>query len=131
MDKISKETRSKNMASIKSKDTQPELIVRRKLHKLGLRYRLHYPLVGKPDIVFPSKKIAIFVHGCFWHGHGCKNDHIPKTNNKYWSSKINTNKMRDMTVKKRLTKLGWKILIVWECKTYNKKFLGKILKLLN
>ena len=116
MDEISKEARSKNMASIKSKDTRPELIVRRKLHKLGFRYRVHYPIVGKPDIVFPSKKIAIFVHGCFWHGHGCRNDHISKTNSKYWNSKIETNRKRDMVVKKELLNLGWQVVIIWECK---------------
>lgn len=116
MDKISKEARSKNMTSIRSKNTQPELIIRRKLHKLGFRYRVHYPLVGKPDIVFPSKKIAIFVNGCFWHGHGCKNDHTPKTNGKYWSSKITVNKKRDRAIKKTLTKLNWKVLTIWECK---------------
>jgi DNA mismatch endonuclease, patch repair protein len=88
MDKVSKETRSRNMSLIRAKNTKPELLVRKALHKLGLRYRIHYPLLGKPDIAFPSKKLTIFIHGCFWHGHGCKFDHKPKSNKLFWSSKI-------------------------------------------
>lgn len=103
------------MALIKSKNTKPELMLRKALYKLGYRYRIHYPLIGKPDIVFPSKKMALFVHGCFWHGHGCKNDHIPKSNKKFWHSKIEINKKRDFNVMESLTKLGWKTIIIWEC----------------
>lgn len=115
MDKINREARSKNMAMIGSKNTKPELIVRKEFRKLGLRYRIHYPLLGKPDIVFPSKKVSVFVHGCFWHGHGCKNDHIPKSNKKFWYSKIETNKRRDISTRKSLTKSGWKVIVIWEC----------------
>lgn len=116
------------MSSIRGKNTKPELIIRKKLYELGFRFRIHYPLVGRPDIVFPSRKVAIFVHGCFWHGHGCKNDHIPKINNKYWVSKIKKNKARDAKVRNYLTKSGWKVLVIWECETTNKTILGNIIR---
>ncbi len=115
MDKISKETRSRNMSLIRAKNTQPELLIRKELYKLGLRYRIHYSLPGKPDITFLSKKLAIFVHGCFWHGHGCKVDHIPGSNKKFWSTKIINNKERDIKNSEELNKLGWKIITAWEC----------------
>lgn len=115
MDKVSKEVRSRNMSLIRTKNTQPELLIRKELYKLGLRYRIHYSLPGKPDIVFPSKKLAIFVQGCFWHGHGCKVDHIPRSNKKFWFTKIINNKMRDIKNSEKLNKLGWKIITTWEC----------------
>lgn len=121
MDKISAKARSKNMSRIKSKNTKPELILRKYLYGLGKRYRLHYPLPGKPDITFPSKKIAVFVNGCFWHGHGCKVDHLPKSNTKFWTEKIIKNKERDFKVKNKLKKLGWKVIVVWECELTNNK----------
>lgn len=103
------------MSLIKSKNTQPELLVRKELYKLGFRYRIHYPLPGKPDITFPVKKVAIFIQGCFWHGHGCKVDHIPKTNKKFWLTKITDNKKRDIKNNTNLNEQGWKIITIWEC----------------
>jgi DNA mismatch endonuclease (patch repair protein) len=113
MDKISKEARSRNMASIKSKNTKPELLVRKYLFSQGLRYRIHSRLPGKPDITFPSKQIAVFIHGCFWHGHGCKLDHIPKSNNVFWQEKITKNKQRDERVSGELHNLGWITYVIW------------------
>jgi len=109
--------RSRIMRAVKAKDTGPEMIVRRMLHKLGYRYRLHRKdLPGNPDLVFPSRKAVIFVHGCFWHGHGCKRGaRIPKTNTKYWTNKIRHNVQRDAQAIKELEALGWRVLIVWEC----------------
>jgi len=116
MDRINAQKRSENMSKIKSRDTLLELKVRRHLFSLGYRYRIHYPLQGKPDIVFPLKKIAIFVNGCFWHLHGCKNSSIPKSNTEFWKSKLESNKTRDNENVQSLKKHGWKILTLWECK---------------
>lgn len=107
------------MSLIRSKNTQPELLVRKALYKLGFRYRIHYLLQGKPDIVFPAKKIVIFIQGCFWHGHGCKVDHTPKTNKKFWLTKITDNKKRDIKNSTALNGQGWKIITVWECEVRN------------
>lgn len=115
MDKITAEVRSWNMSKIKAKDTIPELKIRKLLYSKGYRYRIHYPLKGKPDIVFPKKKIAIFVNGCFWHGHGCKVDHISRTNSSYWNSKIAKNKKRDIQINKFLKAVGWNVVTLWEC----------------
>lgn len=115
MDKITSEARSRNMSRIKAKNTNPELKVRRILYSQGYRYRIHYPLKGKPDIVFPKKKIAVFVNGCFWHGHGCKVDHISRTNSSYWNSKIAKNKRRDKQINRFLKALGWNVITLWEC----------------
>jgi DNA mismatch endonuclease, patch repair protein len=113
-----KNTRSYNMSRIRSKDTKPEMIVRKFLHSQGFRYRLHVKyLPGKPDIVLPKYKTVIFVHGCFWHGHeNCKLNRIPKRNKKYWIPKIKNNKNRDYEDLNKLNLLGWKRIIVWECK---------------
>jgi len=107
------------MRAVRSKDTRPELIVRRWLHSQGYRYRLHRKdLPGTPDIVFPARKKVIFVHGCFWHGHDCaRGDRQPKTNSEYWSRKIERNVARDLEHREALAGLGWKVLTVWECHT--------------
>ena len=112
-----KEQRSYNMSQVKSKDTKPEMIVRRFLHSNGFRYRLHdKKLPGKPDIVLPKYKTIIFVNGCFWHGHvGCKYSKLPKTRHKWWSEKIEYNKTNDKKNNNLLKKSGWKIIIIWEC----------------
>ena len=119
MDIVSKEKRSHIMSRIHSKDTKPEIILRKALFKKGLRYRIHYGLPGKPDIVFVSKKIAIFVNGCFWHGHGCRRDHKPASNTKFWKSKMAGNKERDKNNYINLDKLGWNYYISWECSILN------------
>ncbi|MBS0480266.1 MAG: DNA mismatch endonuclease Vsr [Proteobacteria bacterium] len=105
------------MARVKSRDTQPERIVRRVLTQLGYRYRLHRSdIPGKPDIAFIGRRKAIFVHGCFWHGHDCKRGaRAPKDNAAYWSAKIARNRERDRDTLTALTALGWRSLIVWEC----------------
>jgi DNA mismatch endonuclease, patch repair protein len=111
--------RRRVMQAVKSKNTRPEMLVRKAIHAQGYRYRLHKPdLPGKPDLAFPSRKKAIFVHGCFWHGHACKNGaRQPKSNVDYWKPKIAQNKERDAEHARRLGDLGWRTLIVWECDT--------------
>src|SRR5262249_1476100 len=109
--------RSAIMRSVKSTNTKPELAVRRLLHRLGYRFRLHREdLPGKPDLVFPSRRKVIFIHGCFWHGHDCKRGaRKPKQNAVYWSAKIERNVVRDRANLKILGAAGWQILTVWEC----------------
>ena len=105
------------MRAVKSKDTKPEIALRKALFALGLRYRLNVKeLPGKPDLVFPKHKTVIFVHGCFWHGHRCKRGaRAPKSNAEYWSAKIARNKARDKKNAAALKKLGWRVVTVWEC----------------
>lgn len=113
----SKQVRSYNMSKISGKNTKPEIVVRKFLHKTGFRFRLHsVELPGKPDLIFPSLKIAIFVNGCFWHGHeNCKHYVIPKTRTDWWTAKLNRNIARDKNNIFDLKKLGWKVLVIWEC----------------
>ena len=116
-DKISASQRSRIMSRIKSKDTAPEIVVRKYLHGLGYRFRLHdKKLPGKPDIVMKKYKTAIQVRGCFWHLHGCKFSNLPKSNKPYWISKLMKNKERDKLSDKNLNKMGWKVIVMWECK---------------
>lgn len=104
------------MAGIKGKDTKPELVIRRALHALGYRYRLHYKkLPGKPDLVFPKYKVAIFIHGCFWHKHSCHLFKWPSTRPQFWKEKIGSNKKRDLENREKILKKGWRVLIIWEC----------------
>lgn len=121
VDKLSPERRSENMRRIKSKDMKPELVIRRLVHRLGYRYRLHRKdLPGKPDLVFGPKRKVIFVNGCFWHGHeleGCLDSRRPKSNTGYWGPKLERNKVRDATNVALLEAAGWKVLTVWECQT--------------
>ena len=118
-DVISPERRSENMRRIRSKDMNPELQVRRFLHRMGYRYRLHRKtLPGHPDIVFPKLEKAIFVHGCFWHQHSnpaCKITRLPKSRLEYWIPKLDRNKQRDAESLALLQQLGWTVLTVWEC----------------
>ena len=128
-DHLSSEKRSWNMSRIRATNTHPEIIVRKYIFSLGYRYRLHgKKLPGKPDLVFAKKKKVIFVHGCFWHHHqskNCKNSTLPKTNKKYWIPKLEGNIRRDQENLKKLKKLGWNALIIWECEAANVEKLGK------
>ncbi len=118
-DRLTKEQRSWNMSRIRSKDTKPELLVRRLLTALGLRYRLHRAgLPGKPDIVLGPRRLVIFVHGCFWHRHaGCKEATMPAANRVFWQTKLEGNAARDRRHRAALQKLGWRVVTVWECET--------------
>ena len=113
------EQRSRVMRAVKSRDTAPELAVRRLAHALGYRYRLHRrDLPGTPDLVFPSRRKVVFVHGCFWHGHDCpRGDRMPKTNADYWTAKIARNRERYERQQAELRLDGWRVLTVWECET--------------
>jgi len=123
VDTRSKEQRSRIMAAVHSKNTSTELLVRQFLWSNGIRYRLHVPnLPGKPDIVIPRCKLAIFVHGCFWHGHeNCSLGRLPKSRVDYWKSKIANNKKRDLSVKEKLEAEGWRVLVIWHCQLRTKK----------
>ena len=123
--------RQLNMSRIRGKDTKPEMLVRRDLHARGLRYRLHErKLPGRPDLVFPKHHTAVFIHGCFWHGHyNCKYFVVPKTRTDWWLTKINRNKQVDLENLSKLSYAGWKIFIIFECelKTDNRiKSLNKL-----
>lgn len=108
--------RQLNMSRIRGRDTRPELLVRRGLHRLGFRYRLHSrALPGRPDLAFPGRHAVVFVHGCFWHGHGCPMCKAPATRRDFWASKIATNRTRDLAAIRRLGEAGWRVLVVWEC----------------
>jgi DNA mismatch endonuclease (patch repair protein) len=113
----SKVARSYNMSMIKGKNTRPEMLVRRYLHAVGFRYRIHdKKLPGKPDLVFPKYKTVIFVNGCFWHGHDdCRYFVVPKTRTEWWLNKINANRANDKKAALKLLESGWTILILWEC----------------
>ena len=121
-DTRTKEQRSRIMTAVHSKDTSIELLVRRYLWSNGIRYRLHPGnLPGKPDIVIPNRKIAIFVHGCFWHGHeNCSLGRLPKTRVEYWRDKIEKNKIRDHRVVEKLEGEGWRCITVWHCQLRTK-----------
>ncbi len=117
MDIVSPEKRSQMMAGIKGKNTKPEMVVRKLVHAMGFRYRLHRKdLPGSPDLVVPRLKKVIFVHGCFWHRHpGCRFAYTPKSNARFWLDKLEGNTRRDALVLKALDGLGWDVLIVWGC----------------
>ena len=117
MDVVDASTRSKMMAGIRAKDTKPEMVVRKYLHKRGFRYRLHMrKLPGSPDLVLVKYRVAIFVHGCFWHRHaGCRYATIPATNVDHWRQKFDSNVARDARKESMLHNAGWRVIIVWEC----------------
>ena len=126
------EVRSRTMRAVKGKDTQPELTVRQLLHRAGYRYRLHVKdLPGKPDLVFPSRRKVIFVHGCWWHGHDCDRGARPaKTNVDYWSAKIARNIARDAKHLCALHDAGWRELTVWECELKSRNLLTRLKRFL-
>ncbi|MBE3119016.1 MAG: DNA mismatch endonuclease Vsr [Candidatus Atribacteria bacterium] len=118
MDKLSPGQRTENMRRIHSKNTIPELEVRKIVHMMGFRYRLHGKLPGKPDLVFRNKKKLIFVNGCFWHQHpskGCQDARMPKSNLAYWDPKLEKNKRRDTETMRKLIEEGWGIMVIWDC----------------
>ncbi len=130
VDNRTPESRSRLMSRIGSKHTKPELAVRTLLHRLGYRFRLHAKhLPGKPDIVFSRKKKAILVHGCFWHGHGCRIGKLPKSNVGYWREKIETNRQRDRLNRSKLEQIGWEVKVIWQCETTHIQSLGCHLEL--
>jgi DNA mismatch endonuclease (patch repair protein) len=118
------------MRRIGSKDTEPEIAVRRLVWSLGVRYRLHrHDLPGRPDLVFSSSKRIIFVHGCFWHCHRrCRRAHVPRTNQTYWIPKLQRNLQRDRANLRRLRVKGWNVLVIWECETTDQVVLQSKLK---
>jgi len=117
VDRLTSEQRSELMRRVRGKDTAPEMIVRRLAHRAGFRFRLHRKdLPGKPDLCFPARRKAIFVHGCFWHGHDCRRGaRVPKTNREYWTRKLARNKARDLAQQEALAAAGWAVMVVWEC----------------
>jgi len=119
VDVLTEEQRKYCMSRIRGKDTKPEMIVRRLVHGLGYRYRLHRgDLPGCPDLVFPSRHKVIFVHGCFWHRHRCRyGKPMPSTRRAFWAAKLERNKTRDRRNRRALRRLGWDVLVVWECQT--------------
>ena len=115
-DVLTPKQRRLNMSRVRGKDTRPEMILRRGLHARGLRFRLHCKdLPGTPDIVFPRHRAAIFVHGCFWHAHGCPMFKLPSTNTEFWDKKLAHNRANDATSIAELHRLGWRVFVVWEC----------------
>ena len=115
-DVVDAATRSRMMSKIRSQDTKPELLVRRHLHARGLRYVLGGAgLPGRPDLVFPRWKVAVFVHGCFWHWHACHLSRLPASNRKFWRAKLNNNQTRDAVSLLSLLSAGWRVATIWEC----------------
>ncbi len=119
MDRLTPEHRSANMSRIRGKDTKPEWAVRRLLHRLGYRFRLHWKAApGRPDVAFPGRRRIIFVHGCYWHQHpGCHLATMPSTRREFWEAKFESNRARDLRVLARAEAEGWQALVVWECET--------------
>jgi DNA mismatch endonuclease (patch repair protein) len=116
MDTVAPDIRSKIMASVGQKNTGVEILLRKALHRRGLRYRLHdRSLPGSPDLVFPRFRAVVFVHGCYWHSHGCHRSTVPKTRNAFWAGKFAANKARDAKKADALRSLGWRVMTVWEC----------------
>ncbi len=136
-DIFSNEKRSQIMASVKSINTRPEIVVRKYLFACGFRYRINHPkLPGKPDIVLPKYKTVVFIHGCFWHGHReCEASQLPKTRLDYWSKKIESNSLRDKKNVSSLRIQGWQVIIVWTCQLSNKskkeKALTKLVRMIS
>jgi DNA mismatch endonuclease, patch repair protein len=115
-DVLTPEQRRLNMSRIRGRDTKPEMLIRRGLHARGLRYRLHdQSLPGRPDLVFPKYHTVLFIHGCFWHAHGCPRSKLPMTRQDFWQTKLTANAVRDRKAINALLADGWRVLVVWEC----------------
>lgn len=131
-DTLTKVQRSERMSRVRSKDTKPEMIIRRLVHGMGYRYRLHRRnLPGTPDLVFPSRRKAIFVHGCYWHLHldpECRLARLPKSRLDFWKPKLEGNRRRDLTNLARLSELGWDVLVVWECQVGYRERMKNVLR---
>lgn len=127
-DIVDKATRSLMMSSIRGRDTAPELAVRRYLHAAGMRFRVNdQRLPGSPDLVFPARRVAVFVHGCFWHRHpGCARSTIPSTNPLFWDTKFKSNVSRDRKREEQLTAMGWTVITIWECETQDPLLLDQL-----
>lgn len=126
MDKVTSEQRSRNMAAVRSQNTKPERTVRRVLHSLGLRIRLHEAsLPGSPDIVLKRHSAVVFVHGCFWHGHDCPRGAAPSARTEFWLPKLAGNRQRDERQVKELKSLGWRVITIWECETRDEAKLAR------
>lgn len=121
MDTVSVKRRSEIMSRVRSRDMRPEMTVRRLVHRLGYRYRLHGKrLPGRPDLVFASRRRVIFVHGCFWHRHpACRQARTPKSRVQFWRTKLDRNRERDLANQRELLQMGWRFLVVWECELHD------------
>jgi DNA mismatch endonuclease (patch repair protein) len=126
MDIVAPETRSRMMAAVPQANSKPEIVVRRIIHSIGFRFRLHESdLPGTPDIVLPRLRKVVFVHGCFWHRHGCRKTTTPSTNRAFWLEKFALNRKRDQRSLRELKCLGWEPLVIWECQTERAKWLER------
>ena len=124
-DIVDRAIRSRMMSGIRGKDTKPEKLVRSKLHGLGFRFRLHAKdLPGKPDLVLPKHRVALFVNGCFWHAHGCAQFRWPSSNAGFWKEKLTSNRLRDQNHLSALEKAGWRTCVVWECAVRGPEAIG-------
>jgi DNA mismatch endonuclease (patch repair protein) len=132
VDVVDSATRSRMMSGIKGSNTKPEILIRKLLHHNGFRYRLHVrDLPGKPDIVLPRYKAVVFIHGCFWHGHSCPLFKWPATRPEFWKEKIEKNRANDSKAKTKLLNSGWRVCVVWECRTRgNRKNSEEVVQLL-
>lgn len=130
MDTLTARERSERMSRIKGKNTKPELAVRRLVHRMGYRYRLHgRGLPGKPDLVFAGRRKVLFIHGCFWHRHeSCRLARLPKSRLDFWLPKLNANVQRDREAELKLTELGWKVFVIWECEVKDEAALARRVK---
>lgn len=129
-DVVDRAARSRMMSGIRGKDTKPELIVRKYLHRAGLRYRLHGKLPGKPDLVFPKYCTVVFVHGCFWHRHeGCRYATTPASNSAFWQKKFENNVYRDQRAQEKLSELGWRVLVIWACELDERRLKALVTKI--
>ena len=124
MDTVDTKTRSRMMSSVRQKNTRPEMLIRSALHRAGLRYRVNVKgLPGTPDLVFPQFGAVVFVHGCYWHSHGCYKSTVPKTNQSFWYEKFHANRARDERKCVELGEQGWRVLVIWECALLGKQSL--------